>query len=751
MASLDYGSGSDVDSFSDYEWSGEHYFTFDSNVILEYSVDITASEQALRAVNAGTVVSYVGDYVAQIFAQGNNVEFNSTVTFMSDVRTYFENNPYLGESLSLWDIDDLATWPDQVQLRTAVSIGDVKDYVDQNLYFAVDYVTNTTKEIVASEISIQLPDAIPVVLNDVLPSILDDYSLSTIFPEVDRRIAAATGSGTGGEGGSGLSEEQVNSLIDARLPVAIEGYMTSNVYPFFDERTQGIVTPLLTTLQNDLRSEFEARIAEALAADQSLTPDEVVALIDSSLPSLIETALESILPEAINTYATPIVESKIAEQLPNAIQEGITSSSETILASLESEIDQSVAEKLATDLPVFVRDEVSLQIPSAVKAHLDLTLDEVVSGYVDAVVPNAVQAEMQANLTAETLWPLLRDPAGNQATSIVEGYLNAETIWPIIQEVSGLQSSEVVATELASVLTEDNIWRLVSGLSETQANGLISAALAGLDLESGSMTAEEIWELINGKLQEAVETTISEAFPSLAQGVLLENLAEAVSAELQLQLPALLPSEIAQVLDAVLPEAVQEQVFTNLQIALAEDGFITAAIETRVDARADTLITEALNGTILPMIGSEVESTANAIIPPIVEQQVADQLETVLPSLVENTVQEALQPELDALVNNTIPNVVNLQMTASLPDMVDQQLTERFGEARPSVYRRYYFETPQQVWVVEHEFIGAPFNERLYNSSGRPMYASIEVVNETSFVVTLTEAMTGWVDVEFHI
>lgn len=769
MASLDYGSGG-VDNFADYEWSGQHYFTYDSDVILEFNVDITAPNQALRAVNAGTVVSYVNDTMSQLFADGNSIEFRSTVGFMSQERTFFAFNPFLGESISLWDIDDLATWPDQIQLQSAVSIGDVKDYVDQNLSFAVDYVLNTTQETVANEVSSQLPEALPPILASTLPTVLDDFALNAIFPEVDRRIAEA-GGGSGGTG-SGLTEDDVNGILDARLPVALESYMDTNVYPFIDQRTVEIVNPLLQDVEGTLRNELTTLLNEGLEASAGLTPDEVVALIDNRLPELVNTALEATLPSAIPfyatpiidqaldeklpnaiaVYATPIVEDKIAEQLPNAIQEGIASSTDTILSALSNEVDQAVEAKLSTDLPIIVRNEINEQLPSAVKEHLDLTLDDVVGSYVAAIVPSEVQKELGANLRTEVLWPIVQDAAGEQADTIAQSYLNSETLWPLVADASGQLSTEIVAAALSEQFTQTNIWNYVEALSATQANGLIEAAIAEFEATTGSgLSEEDLWPLLNGRVLEAINETIAEAFPSLAQDAILENMAEVVSAELQAQLPSILPDQVGQVLASVLPEEVQDQVFTNLQIALADGGMITTAIETRVNSLANTLLTDALENTILPQIGVEVTNAAEGIIPPIVEEQVAGQLNDVLPSLVENTVQEALQPELDALVNNTIPNVVNLQMSAALPEMVNEQLDERFGQGRPSVYRRYNFDTPQQFWIVEHEFIGAPFSERLYNSSGRPMYSSVEVVNETSFVVTLTEAMTGWVDVEFYI
>ena len=50
---------------------------------------------------------------------------------------------------------------------------------------------------------------------------------------------------------------------------------------------------------------------------------------------------------------------------------------------------------------------------------------------------------------------------------------------------------------------------------------------------------------------------------------------------------------------------------------------------------------------------------------------------------------------------------------------------------------------------IEHNMGTERIRERLYDSNGQAMFAKVEVINETSFVVRLTQALTGWVDVEF--
>jgi hypothetical protein len=99
----------------------------------------------------------------------------------------------------------------------------------------------------------------------------------------------------------------------------------------------------------------------------------------------------------------------------------------------------------------------------------------------------------------------------------------------------------------------------------------------------------------------------------------------------------------------------------------------------------------------------------------------------------------------------TVPNVVGIQLAEKLPDMVTAQLFERFGDARMPQNRRYEFTQPSSLWVIEHNMNTVKFMERLYNGEGKSMFANIDVINETSFVVRLTQAMVGWVDVEFFV
>jgi hypothetical protein len=92
-----------------------------------------------------------------------------------------------------------------------------------------------------------------------------------------------------------------------------------------------------------------------------------------------------------------------------------------------------------------------------------------------------------------------------------------------------------------------------------------------------------------------------------------------------------------------------------------------------------------------------------------------------------------------------------MQIAETVPAMIDDHIAERFGDTNIPVYKRYEFPQETLLWVVEHNMSTTHLRERLYTSDGKAMFAAIEVIDETSFVVRLTQAMSGWVDVEFFI
>lgn len=61
---------------------------------------------------------------------------------------------------------------------------------------------------------------------------------------------------------------------------------------------------------------------------------------------------------------------------------------------------------------------------------------------------------------------------------------------------------------------------------------------------------------------------------------------------------------------------------------------------------------------------------------------------------------------------------------------------------------RYAF-SDSMVWVVDHNRNTTRFVESLTTADGERFYAKVKIVDANSFVVHLTEAMSGFVDVIF--
>jgi len=64
---------------------------------------------------------------------------------------------------------------------------------------------------------------------------------------------------------------------------------------------------------------------------------------------------------------------------------------------------------------------------------------------------------------------------------------------------------------------------------------------------------------------------------------------------------------------------------------------------------------------------------------------------------------------------------------------------------------RFDFNTPSSVWVVQHNMGTTRFSEKLLDSNNRPFFAGIEIIDENTFRVHLSELTTGAVEVSFGI
>jgi len=77
---------------------------------------------------------------------------------------------------------------------------------------------------------------------------------------------------------------------------------------------------------------------------------------------------------------------------------------------------------------------------------------------------------------------------------------------------------------------------------------------------------------------------------------------------------------------------------------------------------------------------------------------------------------------------------------------IDQSIATANGAFNIS---RFEFSTPSSVWVVNHNMGTTRFSEKLLDINNRPFYAGVEIVDENSFRVHLTEMITGAVEVSF--
>ena len=66
------------------------------------------------------------------------------------------------------------------------------------------------------------------------------------------------------------------------------------------------------------------------------------------------------------------------------------------------------------------------------------------------------------------------------------------------------------------------------------------------------------------------------------------------------------------------------------------------------------------------------------------------------------------------------------------------------------ITQRFQF-TDSLVWLVEHNLNTVKFHETLTDENGDKFYAKVTIIDENSFEINMTEAMSGFVDVIFTL
>ena len=95
-------------------------------------------------------------------------------------------------------------------------------------------------------------------------------------------------------------------------------------------------------------------------------------------------------------------------------------------------------------------------------------------------------------------------------------------------------------------------------------------------------------------------------------------------------------------------------------------------------------------------------------------------------------------------------NALGQLITGLNADLLDGKNASEFysSDNSPIVYGRFDF-TNEMTWVVVHNKNTSKFTEKLFDSAGNQFFAKITILNENSFRVNLTYALTGYVDVFF--
>ena len=104
-----------------------------------------------------------------------------------------------------------------------------------------------------------------------------------------------------------------------------------------------------------------------------------------------------------------------------------------------------------------------------------------------------------------------------------------------------------------------------------------------------------------------------------------------------------------------------------------------------------------------------------------------------------------------------LEQVQNVNTKHGLPDNTVLKFNKSTGMWEPTPYvggssvvtKRFDFVSSLE-WLVTHNMNTTSFRETLVNQDGSKFTAKTRIIDENSFVVYLTTAESGWVDVIFH-
>ncbi|NLR15261.1 hypothetical protein F9Y84_11345 [Pseudoalteromonas peptidolytica] len=488
----------------------------------------------------------------------------------------------------------------------------------------------------------------------------------------------------------------------------------------------------------------QAQIEEIAAAVDSVTvPDMLDAQLPARVAPLAQAAVENNL-NALQTSITDAYRAEIAQAIENMGQgnQWTQAQIEDIAAAIDhivvpGIVDTQLEEKLAPLAQAALVDDLSaLQatVTEAYRAEIAQAIENIGQG----IWSQAQIEEIAAAVDNVTVPGIVEDKLNEKLGTFGEQTV-ADALSNLAQSIT-----ETYRTELSQAIDSIN---LGNHWTQEQIQEIAATvdAITVPDMIDAQLNEDTLWPIIASKTAAQIDTHINgSVVPKIAQEVdkqLPDILSTVVQLEISNQLPLFVSGEVDKAFGAITSE-LPSLVEFKINEGLKDEGSIAAYFQDNVTALAQGIVQEYVDTTVSPFI--------ELIVPEYALNEVQAALQEAVPDLVDSTVRTVVDTEVETLKSTFIPNLVTLKLTETVPQLVEDRMAQIL--TRVSLPKRLRFEFSQQStqWIVQHERNTKDFSIEIFNSQGVRMFAHHEIIDDMSFVVSLTEALTGFIDVVFY-
>ncbi|NUZ11988.1 hypothetical protein HUZ36_14460, partial [Pseudoalteromonas sp. McH1-7] len=488
----------------------------------------------------------------------------------------------------------------------------------------------------------------------------------------------------------------------------------------------------------------QAQIEEIAAAVDSVTvPDMLDAQLPARVAPLAQAAVENNL-NALQTSITDAYRAEIAQAIENMGQgnQWTQAQIEDIAAAIDhivvpGIVDTQLEEKLAPLAQAALVDDLSaLQatVTEAYRAEIAQAIENIGQG-----IWNQAQIEEIAAAVDNVIVPGIVEDKLNEKLGTFGEQTVADALSNLAQSIT-----ETYRTELSQAIDSIN---LGNHWTQEQIQEIAATvdAITVPDMIDAQLNEDTLWPIIASKTAAQIDTHINgSVVPKIAQEVdkqLPDILSTVVQLEISNQLPLFVSGEVDKAFGAITSE-LPSLVEFKINEGLKDEGSIAAYFQDNVTALAQGIVQEYVDTTVSPFI--------ERIVPEYALNEVQAALQEAVPDLVDSTVRTVVDTEVETLKSTFIPNLVTLKLTETVPQLVEDRMAQIL--TRVSLPKRLRFEFSQQStqWIVQHERNTKDFSIEIFNSQGVRMFAHHEIIDDMSFVVSLTEALTGFIDVVFY-